>query len=277
MTDTPGAGYIETFRSNVFPWETDIVEHFTVAYYYEKFAAAGDRTLLSLGQDPAATHTVDWHTRYQRELRAGDSYHVLSAPISAEDGDLVIGHKLFDSADGALCATTEQTVIGASAAPEALAVWDGPAREIRPDPLWGPAWVRTATDMVIPRDLDRSGRIGVDAIIHRFSAAIAQVLGRAGMTAGYLRERRIGYSTFEFQLRVAERAALGDPIDCHSCFAQIGRSSMRLVHRLTRPTDDAVVAEMSQFGVHLDMEARRPSPIPEEFAERARAMLAETR
>ena len=44
-----------------------------MAYYYEKFAAAGDRALIALGQDPAATHSVDWHTRYQRELRAGYS------------------------------------------------------------------------------------------------------------------------------------------------------------------------------------------------------------
>ncbi len=268
------SAYFETFRSNVFPWETDFVEHFTVAYYYEKFAQAGDRALLALGQDPAATHSVDWHTRYQRELRSGDCYHVLSAPISAEDGDLVIGHKLYDSVTDELCATTEQTVIGASAAPEALAVWDGPAREVRPQPAWGPGWVRTATDMVIPRDLDRSGRLGVDAMIHRFSAAIVHTLSRAGMTPAYLHDNRIGYSTFEFQLRVVEPAGLGEPVDCRSCFAQVGRSSMRMVHRLVRPTDDALIAEMSQFGVHLDMAARRPSAIPQALAERARALLA---
>src|SRR3546814_6012747 len=100
---------LETCRSNVFPEETDVVEHFTVAYGYEKFAVAGDRALLRLGQDPAQTHSVDWHTRYQRELRAGDCYHVVSAPISAEDGDLVLGHKLFDSSNGELCATTERS------------------------------------------------------------------------------------------------------------------------------------------------------------------------
>lgn len=275
MTPEFPAGWTETYRGNVFPWETDVVEHFTVAYYYEKFAIAGDRALLALGQDPAATHSVDWHTRYLRELRAGDSYHVVSAPISAEEGDLVLGHKLIDSADGAVCATTEQTVLGASAAADALVVWDGATREARPAPVWGAAWVRTATDMVIPRDLDRSDRMGVDAMIHRFSAGIGQILVRAGLTPAYMRDNRIGFSTFEFQLRVAERPALGEPVDCHSCFAQLGRSSMRLVHRLTRPTDDAVVAELSQFGVHLDLDARRPSAIPEALAARARTMLAE--
>jgi acyl-CoA thioesterase FadM len=50
---------------------------------------------------------------------------------------------------------------------------------------------------------------------------------------------------------------------------------MRMVHRLIRPTDDALIAEMSQFGVHLDMEARRPSAIPAVLAERARGILVE--
>ncbi len=33
-------GYSETFRGDVSPWEVDSTEHFTVAYYYEKFEAA---------------------------------------------------------------------------------------------------------------------------------------------------------------------------------------------------------------------------------------------
>ena len=46
MTDANDAlpeGYTETFRSDVPPWEVDIVEHFTVAYYYEKFMTAHGR------------------------------------------------------------------------------------------------------------------------------------------------------------------------------------------------------------------------------------------
>ena len=30
-------GYSETFRGDVAPWEVDATEHFTVAFYYEKF------------------------------------------------------------------------------------------------------------------------------------------------------------------------------------------------------------------------------------------------
>ena len=32
--------WVDTYRGTVFPWETDIVEHLTVAYYFERFADA---------------------------------------------------------------------------------------------------------------------------------------------------------------------------------------------------------------------------------------------
>jgi len=265
-------GYIETARGDVPPWQTDIVEHFTVAYYYTRFAAAGDRALLAFGQDPGACHTVDCHTRYMRELRKGDQFHILTAPISAADGAVVFGHKLIDSADGALCATHEQTIVGADIPEDRIVVWDGPERNIRPDVPVGPGWYRTGVDMVGAGDLDAGGFMGLDAMVHRFSSAIGHMLTHAGMTPDYLRDNRIGYSTFEFQMRVAERPRVGEPIDVLSCFGHVGGSSMRLVHRLERPSDGVLLAELSQYGVHLDMEARRPSPIPEPMASTAKSI-----
>ena len=32
------SGYLETYRGWVAPWECDVVEHLTVAYYFERFA-----------------------------------------------------------------------------------------------------------------------------------------------------------------------------------------------------------------------------------------------
>ena len=276
MTDanvTVPEGYSETFRSDVPPWEVDIVEHFTVAYYYEKFMAARDRALMAHGQDPDACHTVDCHTRYLAELRKGDQYHIHSAPISIADGTVVFGHKLINSATGETCATNEQTLVGADLAESEAVIWDGPAREVRSEIPAGPGWTRAIVDIVAPKDLDRSGHMSVSAMIHRFSSAIGQLLTRAGMDPAYHREQRIGYSTFEFQLQILERPEVGEPIDVISCFAHVGGSSMRLVHRLQRPSDGALLAELSQLGVHLDLDARRPSKIPEPMASRAKAMV----
>ena len=41
--------WVDTYRGTVFPWETDIVEHLTVAYYFERFADATLNLLHGLG------------------------------------------------------------------------------------------------------------------------------------------------------------------------------------------------------------------------------------
>lgn len=275
MTD-----YTETFRSAVPPWECDIVEHFTVAYYYEKFRAAGDRALLGLGVLAKDARTTACYTRYKKELRAGDAYRIVSAPIKATGegfgGGLTIGHKLIDVEADAVAATTEQTfALDAPLSLDSLAEWDGDARETRPDVGGGATWVRGGTDIVLPKDVDAAGRLALDAIIHRFSSAGGHLLNAVGWSAGYMRNNRIGYSTFEFQLKLGALPWVGVPLDIESTIGSVGRSSMRKVHRMIRADTGDMVAEISQFGVHLDMNARRPSAIPEDIAGAARKLAGE--
>ena len=267
------ADYAETFRSAVPPWECDIVEHFTVAYYYEKFRQAGDRALLALDVSPASARTTGCYTRYKKELRAGDVYCIVSAPIAADGANLTIGHRLFDIEADAVAATTEQTVTQAPPITLDLAAWDGDAREDRPAIGDGNTWVPAATDIVLPREVDGAGRLSLDALVHRFTSAGGHLLTAVGWTPSHMRDNRIGYSTFEFQMTLHDLPWVGVPLDTESTVGSIGRSSMRMVHRMVRADTGDLVAELSQFGVHLDMSARRPSAIPEAIATKAKALI----
>jgi acyl-CoA thioesterase FadM len=71
--------YAETFRGNVSPWEVDSTEHFTVAYYYEKFEAATLRFLKQSGVDPQKSRTTQAVTHYKSELRNRDIYKIETA------------------------------------------------------------------------------------------------------------------------------------------------------------------------------------------------------
>jgi acyl-CoA thioesterase FadM len=266
--------FTETYRSAVPPWECDIVEHFTVAYYYEKFRAAGDRALLSLGVLAKDARTTACYTRYKKELRAGDVYRIVSAPIRAEGGGLTIGHKLIDTEADAVAATPEQTFhLNAALQIDGYADWDGDPKEARPEIGDGFTWVPAATDVVLPHDVDAAGRLSLDAIVHRFTAAGGHLLNAVGWSPSHMRDNRIGYSTFEFQMTLHTLPWVGVPLDTESTVGSIGRSSMRMVHRMIRADTGDLVAELSQFGVHLDMNARRPSSIPAPIAEAARAMI----
>lgn len=71
------ANWIETCRGTVAPWECDITEHFTIAYYLDRVDQAeadladrlGVADVLRTGGFPR-----QFTLRFVHELRAGDSF-----------------------------------------------------------------------------------------------------------------------------------------------------------------------------------------------------------
>src|ERR1041385_8779674 len=88
----------ETYRGTVPPWECDVTEHFTIAFYFDRLAEA-ERNLadiLDLGALlDGAGFPRRFNVRFTRELRAGSSFHVEGAALSV-DGSLRLGHRFVD-------------------------------------------------------------------------------------------------------------------------------------------------------------------------------------
>ncbi len=290
--------WLETCRSTVNRWEADTVDHFTVAYYFARFQDATLAMLHALALDPAALAgagqacvTVDCRVRYTRELRVGDVFHVRSAVIGVDAAGLRLGHEVIDSADGALCTRVEQGLVlvdRASRTPRPLS----PARqapaaarriEWTPEAASAPSprhpagdegFMEVTRDAVKPSEVDELGEAGLAAYVHRFSAANAQLLAAFGWTPGYSRTERRGFSTFDFQLRLLGALHGGDLVVVRSVLIHLGTSSLRILHRLANGATGALVATLEQSGVHLDMDARRATPLPAALRERAAALLA---
>src|SRR5439155_428177 len=83
-------------------------------------------------------------------------------------------------------------------------------------------------------------------------------------------------TTVEFQLALGAPLGPGDPVRVRSALLHVGTSSMRLLHVMTNERSGERVATLEQLGVHLDMDARRPTPLPEALREKARAVLVPT-
>ncbi len=265
-------GYSETFRGDVHAWEVDATEHFTVAYYYEKFEGATWRFLRQAGVDPAAARTVAALTHYKAELRDRDIYRIETALITGGETP-TIAHKLYNADNGTLCTTMQQSLAGVSLTGQTVA-WDGDEREDRPIPGDDASWVPALYDIVRPSEADWVGNLSLPGYIHRFSTANSFIMTALGMTPEYMTKNRIGLSTFEFQLQFSGPAKPGDMIDIESCIAQLGGSSMRLFHRMRNGETGADIASLSQFGVQLDLDARRPSRVADDVRQRAQAFLA---
>ena len=81
--------WTETWRGIVSPWECDITEHFTIAYYFDRLADATSTMAGSLGSDgPSRSVARRYDVRFVRELRAGASFHILSAPLAIDEASL---------------------------------------------------------------------------------------------------------------------------------------------------------------------------------------------
>ena len=179
------AEWLETCRSVVSPWECDITEHFTIAYYFDRLADAAatiEESLGLRGVAPSAGRRFD--VRFVRELRAGASFHILSAPIKSTKLRCALATRSLNSGNGEVTAWVEQTprwIAGrdfASAFSNTLATWEGPEFESRPEPSTGEGFIPTVRDRIKPIDLDAEGKVSLAAFVHRFTAGLYPSAGR---------------------------------------------------------------------------------------------------
>jgi acyl-CoA thioesterase FadM len=278
----------ETYRGTVPPWECDVTEHFTIAYYFDRLDEAERNLADILGLAElmrAGGFARRLDVRFARELRAASSFHIDSAALAvpgAVEGGLRLGHRFVDSANGETVTWIAEgwelppgTLSPAqqSAIAGRLAVWEGPAAEERPEPASNAGFIPTARGRVKPGDLDAEGRFGLAAIVHRLTDSCLQAAAAIGMDAQFLDTNRRGFSTFELALRVSGALAPDEPYLVESGIAHLGNSSLRMIHRMSDPRSGALVASLGQYGVNLDLDARRPARWPDDIRARAQGLV----
>jgi len=278
-----GAG-IETHRSMVKAWECDSFGHFTVAYYFDRFADASATAREKLSTPEGWVPTA-YLARFVSELRAGEAFHIESGVIAVEDAAIRLGHSLVNSATGKTCTTVEERLEEKPGSPK-LSTRERASLEshrvawetAKEDPGFADSaiegWIVSARDRVRPAELDATGHLGLAGYVHRSSIGCIQLLTAMGLSPDYLREFRRGFSTFEVKLRLeAPGPAAGDPLAVTSGLQQLGTSSVRMIHRVSEARGGGRVATLRQSGVHFDLEARRSTAIPAELRAKAASLL----
>jgi acyl-CoA thioesterase FadM len=266
-----------------------VTEHFTVAYHFDRLEEAAanladDFGLSNLQRGADLPCRID--ARFTRELRAGACFHIESSALSIgsqeSDNALRLGHRFVDSANGEVVTWFDQH-LDLSAAPLTpqqrgaiqcrLAVWNGPTAEPRPEPFATDSFIPTARGRIRPGDVDVAGHFALGAIVHRFSSASGQLSAAVGMDADLMHQQRRGFSTFELILRISAALPLEAPYLVETGIAHLGNSSLRMIHRMTNPRTGAEVARLSQFGVNLDLDSRRPARWTDDIRRRMAALI----
>src|SRR5690349_3246165 len=155
--------WIETYRGAVPPWQCDVTEHFTIAYYFDRLEEAEANLADELGLDelpksPGLIRRID--ARFARELREGASFHVESAALSTDSG-LRLGHRFVDSAKGEVVTWfDEHWELPAPLTPQRRAAietrrsdWNGPSTEKRAETQVTDSFIPTARGRVKPADV----------------------------------------------------------------------------------------------------------------------------
>ena len=135
-------------------------------------------------------------------------------------------------------------------------------------------WIATARDRVRPHELDARGHLGLAGYVHRSSIGCIQLLTAMGLSPDYLRQFHRGFSTFEVKLRLEGPDPVGaDALAVTSGLLQLGKSSVRMIHRVSDAKTGRRVATLRQSGVHFDLEARRSTPMPDDLRTKAASLV----
>ncbi len=271
------ADYLMSYRGTVKAWECDHVEHFTVAYYFKGVYAAQLRLLHELGiyafddDFPTITHI---YTRFLKELRKGDTYYINSGVIEAGADSLTLGHRVVNAETGDECTLIEMTLDCGAKKEIASIEWLMPEKRRQETPKPSVNWAVTAADVVSAAPLDLQGGLSIEGIVHLFSDASVHSQTLIGMTPHYMRDNRIGFSTMEFRFTFhAPLPRPGDMVEIRSRITKLGGTSLGFAHGLWNVGTGTLLATLSQAGVHLDLDARRPASLPDRIRAKAEELL----
>ena len=286
--------YFETYRGGVMPWHCDMVEHMTIAAYFERLGDAyvSFTERMGLGSDyrkndRRAFAAVRSFVGLHRELRSGDVLHMEGGVVGTEGKILKLCNNIINSATGDKVSTFESHAIHLDLDARRAAVisdttmekldahkveWESPVVD-----RWYPestdGFATTLRDSVKMWELDVLEHMSAHFYIQRFSLACMQAMAMTGMTPHYNRDNRRGMSTFELDVRYLKELNGGDTVTIKSAVTDIGNSSIRYVHSMINEASGEVVATMSQYGAFLDMDARKSTPMPDDIREKATALL----
>ena len=125
-------------------------------------------------------------------------------------------------------------------------------------------------------ETDPAGLVYYPNIFHYFHAAMEEFFAaRCGTSYDrLLADERVGFPTVNVRAEFFVPVVYGDALDVEVRVSRVGDSSVTFEYDARRASDGALCARSTQVQVAMDLDARRPVPVPERlrraFAENAR-------
>jgi acyl-CoA thioester hydrolase len=134
--------------------------------------------------------------------------------------------------------------------------------------------METYRGVVYPWHCDHMGHMNVMWYTGKFDEATWALFSSLGITPSYMRERSLGMVAVEQTISYRRELLAGDVVFVRSRMLEVREKVLRFVHEMVNAESGDVAATSELTGVHFDRSARRACPMPEDVAERARALIA---
>ena len=127
----------------------------------------------------------------------------------------------------------------------------------------------TYRSVVYPWHLDSMDHMNLQHYTAAFDQSSWILLACVGLDAAYFRDTSSGVAALEQTTHYKAELRAGDVFEIHSSILEVRQKTMRLRHDMYKSGTHTLAASATIVGVHLDMNTRKGSPLPEPVRQRA--------
>lgn len=133
--------------------------------------------------------------------------------------------------------------------------------------------IETYRGVVYPWQMDHMDHMNVQFYTARFDEATWHLFAALGMTTGYFKANRRGMAALEQHTLYKRELHAGALIRISSELLEMKPKTIRFLHRLydTESGEEAATTEL--VGAHIDTEARKAVPFPQDIVQRQAAFI----
>jgi acyl-CoA thioester hydrolase len=133
--------------------------------------------------------------------------------------------------------------------------------------------IETYRGVVYPWQMDHMDHMNVQFYTARFDEATWHLFAALGMSTGYFRQNKRGMAALEQRTLYKKELHAGDLIRISSELLEAKPKTIRFMHRMYNTESGEEVATTELVGAHIDTDARKAVPFPEEIVRRQAGFL----
>lgn len=132
----------------------------------------------------------------------------------------------------------------------------------------GKTEIETFRGVVYPWQMDHMDHMNVQFYTARFDEATWHLFAALGMTTSYFKANRRGMAALEQRILYKQELHAGALIRISSALLEMKPKTIRFLHRMYHTETGDEVASSEIVGAHIDTDARKAVPFPDEIVKR---------